>query len=226
MLDFVAVGMHFLILGASGRTGKLAVTDALNRGHTVTALVRKASSIEPREGLAIVQGTPEKQTDIKAAIAARQVDVALVLLNAARESDSPFAKPITPEFFLRDCVRNVMAAMSHTGRIIVMSAFGIGSSSVESSWMLKALFRYTNMKYQMRDHEIVDGEVGDQERMDWTLVRPPMLKDGGAQPVKERGETGKGMGLFDSITRASVARFMVEEAENGEYKRQAVVISN
>lgn len=138
--------MHFLILGASGRTGKLAVADALDRSHTVTALVRNASSLEARTGLIVVQGTPEKQADIERAIAAKKVDVALVLLNAARESDSPFAKPITPEWFLRDCVRNLTAAMQHKARIVIMSVFGVGSSWKQSSFLLKGMFRFTNSK--------------------------------------------------------------------------------
>ena len=218
--------MHFLILGASGRTGKLAVTDALDRNHTVTALVRNASSLEPRDGLTIVQGTPEKEVDIGKAIAAREVDVALVLLNAARESDSPFSKPITPEFFLRDCVRNLTAAMGLKGRVIVMSGFGIGSSWKQSSFVMKAMFRHTNMRVQMADHEEVDGEIRKQEGIDWTLVRPPVLKEGGVQAVREFGEFGNGIGLFTGITRASVARFMVEAAELGRFKKHAIVIAN
>jgi putative NADH-flavin reductase len=218
--------MHFLLLGASGRTGKLAVGDALDRNHTVTALVRNISSLEPRDGLTILQGTPEKQADIEKAIAAKEVDVALVLLNAARESDSPFAKPITPEFFLRDCMRNLTAAMGQKGRIVIMSVFGVGSSWKESSFVLKGMFRYTNMRVQMRDHEEVDGEIKKQEEIDWTLVRPPMLKEGEAKPVREFGEFGDGVGLLSGITRASVARFMVEEAEQGRFKNQAIVIAN
>jgi putative NADH-flavin reductase len=218
--------MHFLILGASGRTGKLATAEALDRGHTVTALVRKASSMEPRQGLTIVQGTPESQTDIERALAKHPVDAALVLLNAARASDSPFAKPITPEFFLRDCVRNLTAAMSQSGRIIIMSGFGVGSSIKESSWVMKLIFWYTNMKFQMRDHEVVDQEIRSHDGLEWTLVRPPMLKEGGLEPIKEYGETGKGLWLFSGITRASVAKFMVEEVEQGRYKKQAIVIAN
>lgn len=218
--------MHLLILGASGRTGKLAVADALDRGHTVTALVRKASSLEVRNGLTIVQGTPEKQEDVEQAVAAKKVDVALVLLNAARESDSPFAKPATPEFFLRDCVRNLTAAMQHKGRVVIMSVFGIGSSWKQSSFLLKGMFRFTNMRVQMVDHKEVDKEIRQQEGIDWTLVRPPMLKEGDALPVKEFGEFGEGVGLLSGITRASVARFMVEEAEQSRHRKQAVVIAN
>jgi hypothetical protein len=112
-------------------------------------------------------------------------------------------------------------------RLIVMSGFGVASSYPQLPWLMKLVFRYTNMNFQMRDHDAADEEVRNQEGLDSTFVRPAMLKEGGPAPVKEHGETGEGaMGLFSGITRASVARFMVEAAEEGRFVQQAVVIAN
>lgn len=49
--------MRFLIIGGSGRTGKLVIEDILKRGHQVTALVRNPTSLEKRTGLDVVKGT-------------------------------------------------------------------------------------------------------------------------------------------------------------------------
>lgn len=223
--------MRLLVLGASGRTGSIIVEDAVTRGHQVTALVRKASSLQPRDGLAVVQGTPLKQADIEKAFnasASDPVQVVIVALNAARASDSPFAKPLAPPNFIRDCVRNTTAVMAHHGvrRIVLMSAFGIGSSLSELPWLTKALFKHTNMSYQINDHHETDAEVRANESVDWTLVRPTMLKEGEAGEVKQWGEFGKGVGLLNGITRASVARFLVQVAEDTAWSKKAVVISN
>ena len=223
--------MRVLILGASGRTGKLATAAALKRGHTVTALVRKASSMQSLDGLTIVRGTPLEQSDIEKAFAATPNDpiqTVMVTLNASRETDSPFSKPVAPPSFLRDCVRNTTAIMAQqrVKRIVIMSAFGIGSSWSQLPWLVKLIFRYTNMSYQMKDHEETDAAVKRIDSLDWMLVRPAMLKEGDAAPVKEFGEVGKGLSLFGGITRASVAEFMVEAAEQGEWNQQAVVIAN
>jgi putative NADH-flavin reductase len=48
--------MRFLIIGGSGRTGKLVISDILKRGHQVTALVRNPTSLRQQPGLDIVKG--------------------------------------------------------------------------------------------------------------------------------------------------------------------------
>ena len=41
--------MKFLVLGATGRTGVLFIKKALDQGHQVTALVRRAdATVDPR----------------------------------------------------------------------------------------------------------------------------------------------------------------------------------
>ncbi|KAK5173338.1 uncharacterized protein LTR77_002019 [Saxophila tyrrhenica] len=207
--------MRFLVLGASGRTGQLVVDDALKRGHQVTALVRTASSMKPRDDLTIVEGTPMQQDDIAKALNSTPsqdpISAVVVTLNAPRASDSPFAKPLAPPNFIRDCVRNISAVMAkqNVKRLVMMSAFGIGSSETQLPLVTKLLFRHSNMSYQMNDHHATDAEIRSNDTLSWTLVRPVMLKEGDAAPVKEFGEFGKGAGLLSGITRASVAEFML-----------------
>ena len=228
-----AINMRFLIFGANGRTGSLATAEALKRGHTVTALVRSSFSMQPHEGLTIVEGTPHNQSDVERAFASTPeypIHAVLVLLNAPRKSDSPFSKPKadTPRTLVQDCVRNATAVMKKHGveRIVVMSAFGIGSSFKQLPFLMKMVFEHTNMKFQMKDHEATDGDITQADGLQWTLVRPAMLKEGDALPVKEFGDAGNGIGMFDSITRASVAQFMVRVAEGSELIRKAMVIGN
>lgn len=223
--------MRILILGANGRSGRLVTNEALKRGHTVTALIRQPASIDAADGLTIVQGTPLNDADVGKAFTADRKDpvqAVIVTLNAPRESDSPFAKPVVPPDFLRNCVRNAITAMKQhdVRKLVVMSAFGIGTSFQQLPWLMKLVFRYTNMKFQMEDHEAVDAEVREQDGIDWTLVRPAMLKEGGAAPVKELGEVGKGAGLTSGITRATVAGFLVTAAKQDTYSKRAIVIAN
>jgi hypothetical protein len=60
--------MRFLVIGDNGRTIKLVINHLLLRGHTLTRLVRTASSLEPRSDLMVVTGTPTKQTNIQKAV--------------------------------------------------------------------------------------------------------------------------------------------------------------
>lgn len=228
--------MHFLILGASGRTGKLTTAAALQAGHTVTALVRNTDSLDPQPGLTIVEGTPLQQADLEDALrlAPAPVETIISTLNAARKSDSPFAVPLAPPMFVRHCVTNaiaaVKAAQSETKvKVVVMSAFGVGSSWAQLPWVMKALIAHSNMKAQFEDHDALDAELreGKHGDVDWLFVRPARLTDGPASAgVREFGEEGRGLGFFGSISRASVAEFLVRSAEGREGWQRAVVIGD
>ena len=223
--------MRVLILGASGRTGKLATFEALQRGYTVTALVRNPSTLRPKDGLTTVKGTPPEQIDIETAFAATPADpvrAVLVLLNNARASDSPFSQPVSPPYLVRDSVCNIMAVMRKHSvyRLLVISSFGVSSSWTQLPWLMKLVFQYTNMRIQLEDHNATDAEVTAADWLDWTLVRLTMLKEGDLAPAREFGKAGKGVGLFSGITRASVASFVVEAIESQGRSKQAVVIAN
>ena len=59
--------MKLLILGATGRTGRLVTEKALSRGHDVTAFVR-TPSLQARERLTIVVGDPRRIEDLSAVL--------------------------------------------------------------------------------------------------------------------------------------------------------------
>ncbi|KAK4951276.1 hypothetical protein LTR10_010249 [Elasticomyces elasticus] len=224
--------MHFLILGASGRTGHLTTTTALAKNHTVTALVRNPSSLPPSPGLTIIEGTPLNQSDIEKAFASspHQIDACIVTLAAPRETDSPFSKPLAPPFFMRDSVRNLLAVMKTHGvqRLVIMSAFGTGSSFPSLAWPLKQLFRRSNMSFQFEDHDALDLEVRKESGwgLEWTLVRPVMLKEGGVKAVRELGAKGERAGMFDSVTRESVAGVLVGCVDGERGRGEAVVVAH
>ncbi|KAL2045945.1 hypothetical protein ABVK25_011897 [Lepraria finkii] len=91
--------MRILILGGSGRTGELVIDEALKRGNTITALVRKPDSLKARADLTIVQGTPLEKADIEKAITATPHDLPsaiIITLNARRATDNPFSANISP----------------------------------------------------------------------------------------------------------------------------------
>src|SRR6185437_7789379 len=48
--------MKIIVFGATGGIGRLLVDGALELGHAVTAFVRPGRSLEPRDGLRIVEG--------------------------------------------------------------------------------------------------------------------------------------------------------------------------
>lgn len=222
--------MHLFIIGGSGRTGKLATAEALRRGHTVTALVRKGSSLDQQPGLTITSGTPLSKSDVDQVFenANSPITAVLVTLNAPRESDNPFAKPIAPPGMMAEAHTNVLAAMKahNVSRIVTMSACGTGDSFLNLSILLRLLFRYSNMSYAFQDHDKVDGIIKSTAGVDWVLVRPMMLKDGDSLPIKDWGDQGLGVGLTANITRKSVASLLLDALDGTQWVGRTPVVSN
>lgn len=223
--------MRMLLVGANGRTGLLVVNEAISRGHTVTALVRNPSSLEPQPGLTIAKGSPLDASSIEAAFKATdntdQPSAVIVTLNAARASDNPFAKSISPPRLLAESVTNILATMENYGvhKFVYTSAFGVGSSAQNLPLLMRLLIRYSNLGLAYKDHEEVD-EIVKKSKSDWTLVRPVVMTEKEKQNVKCLEDDGKGAGMSASISRASVAAFLVDAAEGDKWVQTTPVISN
>lgn len=223
--------MRVVVVGASGRTGRLVVDELLKRGNRVTALVRNLSSFEARDGLTLVQGTPTEKADVRRAFDEADVngkpDVVVVTLSAPRASDSPFAEVISPPRLMADSNANIVAAMKETGvaKIVIMQAFGVGDSWCHMNFAMRLLMRKSNMIYQYHDHNLVDKEVRESG-VNFVMVRPCRLTEGDAKPVREWKEDGKGVPLLASITRQSAAVWLANAAERNTWDNKAPVISN
>jgi putative NADH-flavin reductase len=228
--------MHFLLLGATGRTGQHVVSELLSQGHTVVALIRASGSLTPRPGLTIVTGSPLSKSDIKNALSATPSltpSAAIMTLNTVRKSESPFAPQESPPRFLADSCANTCEVLEHAGiyRIVVMSTAGVGDSWANLPWLSKAFMGWTNIKYALEDHSLVDKEIR-LTKMDWTLVRASRLQfDSPKQKPTERnvdlqtlGSKGDGMRMSDSVSVSSAARFLVKVAVEGLFIKCAVVV--
>lgn len=228
--------MHFLLLGATGRTGQHVVSELLSQGHTAVALIRTSGSLTSRPGLTVVTGSPLSKSDIKSALSAAPSlapSAAIITLNTVRKSDSPFAPQVSPPRFLADSCASICEVLEHAGinRIVVMSTAGVGDSWANLPWLSKAFMGWTNIKYALEDHGLVDKEIR-LTKMDWTLVRAVRLQfdDPKQKPtdtkadVQTLGSTGDGMRIADSVSVSSVSRFLVKVAVEGLFIKSAVVV--
>ncbi|KAF9774006.1 hypothetical protein IL306_008058 [Fusarium sp. DS 682] len=224
--------MHFLLLGATGRTGKYVVSGLLSQNHTAVALVRNADKITPKSGLTVVTGSPLSKDDIRRALTAAPglvPSAAIMTLNTVRKSDSPFAPQVSPPRFLADSCANVCEVLKEAGmkRIVVMSTAGVGDSWGKLPWLSRAFMGWTNIKYALEDHTLLDKEIRSTG-MDWTLVRAVRLEFGKEtdKEVETLGSAGEGMRMSDSAMPNSVARFLVKVAVEGSFVKEAVVVRN
>ncbi|KAI0447489.1 NAD(P)-binding protein [Xylaria telfairii] len=225
--------MHLLILGGSGRTGKLIVEEALSKGHSVVALVRSPASfpLGAQPGLTLIEGTPMKREDLQRAFAAsrKSPEAVLVALSLRRVSDSPFAAvdPSNPPRIMEDSVANAISVMKEhdTKKLIIMSQWGAGNSFGSMNLLFRGMFSHTNMKHGLAAHNNLDKETR-KTGVKFVFVRASVLAEGDAAPIKVYPDDGKGVNFLPKITRASVAKFMIEACEKDEFVGRSPVIAN
>jgi hypothetical protein len=112
-----------------------------------------------------------------------------------------------------------------------MSTAGVGDSWDSLPWLSRAFMGWTNIKYALEDHNLMDQEIR-LTRMDWTLVRAVKLQhdeqnsDSPKKELRTLDSKGQGMSVSDSADVASIARFLVKVAVEGLYVNSAVVVLN
>lgn len=217
--------MHVLILGATGRTGKQLLAQALAAGHQVTVLVRdkrKVSAVSDR--LTVVESRELDIPSLRLAITG--CDAVLSALNISRTSDFPWSPLRTPPTFLSDLLTRLVAVgrEHNVRRLIVITAWGASETKKAIPFWFRWLIDYSNIGVAYRDHERQEKLLEQATDLDWTIVRPVGLTNGKShKPVIETIDNKPKPNLM--ISRLNVARFMLDALRNNQYIRQAVTIS-
>lgn len=148
--------------GATGRTGRELVTQALAAGHKVVAYVRKPDAVTPASGLTVMSGQLDDQASMAEALSGCDA-VAVTLGN-------PISKPGAP--LMRIAVPTVIAAARQAGvsRVIVLSALGVGSTLANTRLPYGFGCR-TFLASNFRDH-LAGESLLDDSGLDWTTIHP------------------------------------------------------
>ena len=205
------------VFGATGLTGGLVVEQALARGHEVAALVRDPRRLtmkHPR--LEVIGGSPIAASDVARCV--RGADAVIHCLGIGGKGDG------RPTTLVSESVKVVLDAMQRHGvaRIVCMSNVGAGGSG---TWLANRVVIPLLLRWLV---PIIE----DKDRMEsalraspveWISVRLPSIVEGPAKPVRVSAD-GRGIGL--SISAASAAGFLLEQASSSAYVHQAPSISH
>jgi putative NADH-flavin reductase len=202
-----------LIIGATGGTGLRLVEEALARGHGVTVLVRRPEALGAfRERVTVVQGDVLDPAAVARAVTGSEA--VLCALGPRHESPPALSSQGT---------RHLLSAMEAQGvrRLVCITGAMIGHSERRLGWL------YRLMRQAFRDI-IHDRQLQEQlilgSTLDWTLVRPPRLSNGAARGIWRAGEDVR-IGTMAHISRADLARFMVQQLEDASFIRRAVAVA-
>jgi putative NADH-flavin reductase len=207
--------MKLLVFGASGKTGREVVRQALARGFHVTAFVRDTARLPLAHGnLRLVKG---EITDAEAV--ARTVSGHTGVI-----STLGVGTPLRHDPVVVEGVRTIARASEHATveRLVYMSFIGVSDSRHAAGFLLKRLAT-TVLRQEVADHEIKEAAVADSF-VDWTIVRVPKLTNGRLTAAYRVGENIRARSPLPTISRADVADFLLRQLTDAAFIRKAVRI--
>ncbi|MEL7213695.1 MAG: NAD(P)H-binding protein [Pseudomonadota bacterium] len=209
---------RIVVFGATSGIGKLAVDEALSRGHSVRAFARSAGEMTPQDGLELCPGDALKPEDVARALSGMD---AVIYCLGIQESVSMLWKEVT---LFSDSTRVLLGQMDAAGvkRLIVVTGFGAGRSKSAMSFVERMGHRAILGKpYEDKDRQEALLQNAD---VDWTIARPVILRNsartGTFKVLRDPSEWRNGL-----ISRADVAVYLLDAVEQDLDVRSDVVLA-
>jgi putative NADH-flavin reductase len=198
---------RILIIGASQGIGLETVRCALAEGHRVRAFARGAASIAiDQPELEKIAGDALDRAAVSRAL--QDVEAVIETLGAPKNAGAL----LWGTTLFSAATRVLIDAMRAQGvrRLVAVTGLGAGDSRGHGGLLYDAIVFPLVLK-RIYDDKDVQEQMIKASGLDWTIVRPGLLKDGAA--------TGKARALTDpkdwragSVRRADVAQLLVREA--------------
>ena len=215
--------MHILILGATGRTGRFLLEQALQRGHHVHVLVRNRSKLKlDHVHLTLFEGSPGDVGALDNAM--KGCEAVLSALNISRTSDFPWAKLRTAADFLSSVMKTIVELAPRHGisRIIFVSAWGVAETRKDIPGWFRWFIDHSNIRYPYDDHARQE-DILKKTSLQWTAVR--------AVGLTNSNNTKEVMVSLNNIpkpkiliSRRHVAAFMLDALEKDLYVGELPVV--
>jgi putative NADH-flavin reductase len=200
-----------LVVGATGGTGRQLVTQALERGFAVTALVRNPSKLHvDHPQLTVIQGDVLDCASVEAAMRGQEAVVSAL----------GHKRFFYPTRILSEGTRNILRAMDTHAvpRLVCETSLGIGDSAGRLGLYLTLFTIPVILPFYFWDKTRQERMIAESN-VEWVIVRPGMLTNG---TKRGRVRHGRDVGSFFwtvRIPRADVADFMLNQLESDTYLR-------
>jgi putative NADH-flavin reductase len=210
--------MKILIIGGTGGTGKKLIEQALEQGHSITALVRSPEKIKiSHENLNILKGNVLNFEDVDNAVAGQ--DAVLSSLGHKRF--------LIKTNILSEGTKNIIRAMEKhdVKRFICITSLGINDSRFRMGLYYTLFVIPFILFFYFRDKAKQENLIRESG-LDWTIVRPGQLTNGRKRENYQHGENLGSYFLTRMISRASVADFMLKQLSDKTYVRRTPGVVN
>jgi uncharacterized protein YbjT (DUF2867 family) len=209
--------MKLTVFGATGRIGGHVVTQALDLGHTVTAVVRSGMDVEhPSLEVVRVAGLAEPEPLVAALHGS---DAAISGVGPRARKDVGVATTAT---------RGILAALNTAGvhRFVAVSAAPVGPIPEGEGFLHRRVLTpliSSLLRDVYADLTVMEDEIR-RSGTAWTVVRPPRLID---RPLSGNYRTAIGANVPRGtvIARADVAHAMLAALNDPAMVNQAIGIA-
>lgn len=205
-----------LVLGATGGTGRLIVSQAVAQGHEVTVLVRSPEKASGLQGVRVVIGDARDEQALRQALHGQDA-----VISALGTPVSPF-KQVT---LLSTATRALVGAMKaeHVSRLVCITGIGAGDSAGHGGFLFDKLIHPLLLRKVYEDKDRQEAIVR-ASGLDWVLVRPSVLND---KPEHRTVHALTDLTDFHggTISRADVAKFVLQQAVSLSWDKRAPLIT-
>lgn len=208
--------MKIAIIGASAGIGLASVNQALERGHIVTALSRNTRSIPDHKFLTKINGSATSVGDLKKAIG--DTDSVLVTVGTKDKKNTTLFSQTAKA--LIEAIEEIKPEIP----VFIITGFGAGESRNYLNLFMRLVIKFF-LKEQYEDKTLME-ELIVKSSLKWEIIWPGMLTNGkrtNTYQVKTKLEQGIKIG---KISRADVADFLLNQAENPDLLYQYPALTN
>ena len=205
------------LFGATGRTGRHVLDQALTAGYQVRALARRPEVLEPRAGLTVIGGDVTDPVAVGSVIEGS--DAVVSVFGQVKGS---------PPTVQTDGTRVIVEAMRLEGVVRIISLSGGGLRYPEkdrpkpADYIIRLLL--TLIAPAVLSDATAHLQVLRDSGLDWTVVRGPRLTDGPRTGSYRVGWVG--VDASTSISRADLAASILAQLDDLTYRHHLPFVSN
>jgi len=204
------------VLGATGRTGREILGQALAKGLEISALARQQEKL----------GDFQNKTKVFQGDAADPMAVERVVEGSDAVLSALGLVHGSPKGLMTTSSSNMVAALRSKGtrRLVILTNTGVPDPSDRPPVTQRVLrFVLRKMNAPLWYDSIEAARVVAESDLDWTLVRAPILTDKPRTGMYRAGPLAHHVPL--RVSRADVAEFMLACAMEGKFVREKPVIA-
>ena len=208
--------MKILVIGATGQTGQLVITQGIALDYEMVAYVRHPEKLTPQAGLTIISGELVDEENLTKSM--HTVDAVIVTLGA---SIKKISEPV-----LQDNMPHIIrsAQSAKVKRLIILSALGVGQTQYNTIFPYKMMTKFLLGK-PFQDHERSEQFLAASE-LHWTTINPGILINQ-TKPQRSRqflAESGNKAPLIPITQRQDVAAALLAVIPKQNTWEQAVIV--